>query len=456
MRIIRRSGAPGLRLPFILLAALMAVLWTAGGASRIDVPGQFVVRGASWLCLLIVAVAGRLSVPQRGRTVLAFLAVAMALAVIQLLPLPPAIWTMLPGRAGFPGNEVLGESLPWRPWTLAPAATFDAAGSLVVPFAVLALIAVMDERQWRRVPALMLIVIAASALLGLLQASGLTFDNPFINESIGYVGGSFANRNHFALFLAFGCLLAPVWAFLERSSRWRALAALALVLLFALVILTTGSRAGMVVGMVAVGLSLPIVWTNVRTQLARHPRWIAIALIASAIVVIALFVLISVAADRAASINRAFALDPGQDMRGRALPTVLTMIGEYFPFGAGLGSFEPLFKMHEPFALLKPTYFNHAHNDFLELALEAGLLGLAILAAALAWWLWASIRAWLQPGTEAMLPRLGGAMLLLVWIASAFDYPVRTPMMIATMVIAATWLAQRPQRQGTPALPSGA
>jgi O-antigen ligase len=132
-------------------------------------------------------------------------------------------------------------------------------------------------------------------------------------------------------------------------------------------------------------------------------------------------------------------------MRGRALPTVLAMIAEYFPAGAGLGGFDPLFRMHEPFALLKTTYFNHAHNDWLEVVLDAGLPGLLVSVAALAWWLVGTIRAW-RGG--AVVARLGSAMLLLIMLASVIDYPARTPMMMATVVIAAVWLSRpRPAAQ---------
>jgi hypothetical protein len=169
---------------------------------------------------------------------------------------------------------------------------------------------------------------------------------------------------------------------------------------------------------------------------------------------VAILVLISVAADRAQSINRAFAVDVAQDMRARGLPTVLAMIREYLPAGSGLGGFDPIFRINEPFALLKPTFFNHAHNDYLEVVLDAGVPGLLLLLMALGWWAIASLRVWRSPsGTRQMLPRLGSAMLLLVLIASAFDYPARTPLMMALIVVAATWLDSRTDERSGSALP---
>src|SRR3546814_14301754 len=87
-------------------------------------------------------------------------------------------------------------------------------------------------------------------LVGLLEFSGVRVDNPFINDSVGSVSGTFANRNHFALFLGLGCLITPVWAFAgTQGTGWRAPVALALITLFALTILATGSRAGILTGL---------------------------------------------------------------------------------------------------------------------------------------------------------------------------------------------------------------
>lgn len=133
---------------------------------------------------------------------------------------------------------------------------------------------------------------------------------------------------------------------------------------------------------------------KLRRELRRAPRWVFPAIAAALFAAIGMFVLFSVAADRAMSIDRLFLVDRGQDMRTRGLPVVLPMIGAYFPFGSGFGGFDPILRMHEPAGLLKLTYFNHAHNDFLEVALDGGLMGIALLLSAIGWWLVASLRAW--------------------------------------------------------------
>lgn len=460
MQAQHRSGRfPAPSLPFALLCVLMAALWMAGGASRADALGQVVVRGVAWLLLIVGILFGERPAIAGAKPILFLLTAALLLALVQMVPLPPAIWQAFPGRDGLvEAAAVSGQGQPWRPWSIVPGATFNAAASLVIPFATLLFVAGLEdgEREW--LPGLILGLILASAVQGLLQFSGASFNNPFINEVPGELSGIFANRNHLALFLAFGCLLAPVWAFWDgRRPRWRAPTAFGIALLLALTIVAIGSRAGLGLGILALALGLLLTWRNIRKEFERAPRWVFPAFIAAVVGTIGLFVFISIAADRAEAIDRVFALDPGQDMRRRGLPTVLTMVQTYFPLGAGLGSFDAIFRVHEPFALLKPTYFNHAHNDLLEIVGDAGLAGLLLLLGALGWWAWASVRAWRAgSGMRHVPPKLGSAMLLLIIVASAFDYPARTPMMMAMIVIAAVWLSPRPAASGGSALPKSA
>lgn len=429
----------------ILLVGLLAILWIAGGASRPDVPGQLIVRTAAWACIIIAVLAGARPDWRKTRPVWVILLAAILLVAVQLVPLPPGIWQSLPGRQTFVEIAVLtGQPQPWRPLAIVPDAAMNALASLVVPLAVLLMAsgAAAKERTWLLGALLTLVTI--SALLGVLQFSGASLNNPFVNHSVGEVSGNFANRNHFSLFLGIGCLLAPVWAFIDSGRPgWRAPVALALVLLFALVVLGSGSRAGILLALVGAIIGFILVQKGLRRSLARGPRWLFPAIIAGIVAVFAIFILISVVANRAIAVDRIIEMRTGEDMRTRGLPIVLQMIGIYFPLGSGFGGFDPLFRMHEPFSLLKPTYFNHAHNDFAEIALDGGLPGLLVLALALGWWLIASVRVWRapNPGHVILLARVGSAVLSLVMVASIVDYPGRTPLVMATIVLAAIWLA---------------
>lgn len=424
---------------FSMLLLLIAALWLAGGASRADASGQIIVRVAAWATMCAAALFGAPSRLSEERPIVLLLGAAVLLAAMQLVPLPPALWQALPGRAlASEAATISGQSQPWRPWAMVPGAAWNALSSLAIPVAILLLTTGSRPEERRLLPSIMLFLICVSAFLGLLQFSGKVFTNPFVNDTMGQVSATFANRNHFALFIAFGCAIAPAWTFLGgRRPGWRGPVTLGLLPIFILIILASGSRAGMLAGLVGLAAGLAMAWRPLRQELGRRPPWVGWALVGGLVAAIILLTALSIAADRAVSISRALTLDNGHDMRQRGLPTVIEMLRSYFPVGSGAGGFDPMFRMNEPFDLLKITYFNHAHNDYLEIVLDAGIAGLLVLICAIGWWLWKSFHAWRQ---VEVLPRLGSILLMLVLIASMFDYPARTPLVMATMVIAGIWL----------------
>ena len=334
---------------------------------------------------------------------------------------------------------------------IVPSGAINALGSLLVPLGALVLVAQLEERELALLPSGMLLFITLAALVGLVQTTSLLFDNPFINDAPGEVSGVFANRNHFALLLAVGCLLAPVWAFLGSTPGalgWRGPVAIGLVMLFTMLILISGSRAGLLLGALASLVGLFLVFGRIRGALIGFPRWLLPLLLLLVFLSIGSLVALSLNADRAFGIDRAFAESASDDLRVRATPTVMAMVRNYFPAGTGAGSFDPLFRLHEPFGLLQPFYLNHAHNDFLEVVLEHGLLGALLLLVAAMWWMATTVRAWRGgPGAGPLLARTASVILLLVVMASAVDYPARTPIVMVLLVVAAAW-TRIPARAG--------
>jgi O-antigen ligase len=415
------------------------------------------VRGVAWAVLVVAILLGPRPALRSVRPVVWLLALTILLCLIQLVPLPPAIWQLLPGRQLLvEAASASGQPQPWRPLSIVPWATVNAVSSLVVPATILLLISGLSQREQAWLPDIVLGLIVTSMLLGLMQVTGASFDNPFINDTRGQISGSFANRNHFALFLAFGCLLTPVWAFsTERRLSWRMGAAIGLLVLLVLTILATGSRAGLLLGLLALGIGFLLVRKDMVRLSSRYPRWTLPALLIGIASLLISVVAVSFSADRAASINRVFEGEAGADMRAKSLPTVFDMMREYFPAGSGFGSFDPIFRMHEPMDLLKYTYFNHAHNDLLEITLDGGVPGLLLLGAGLLWVSYAGVRAW-RTGRDVRnaTSKAGAGMLLLVVIASVVDYPARSPMMMAMIVIAGIWLSQSASRAGVSALPT--
>ena len=136
--------------------------------------------------------------------------------------------------------------------------------------------------------------------------------------------------------------------------------------------------------------------------------------------------------------QRLGAQDFARDVRFSAAPTVFAMARDAFPAGIGFGAFEHAYKAYEPDALLTSSYFNQAHDDFLQLAVEAGLPGLVLLVLALLF-LARQLRAllpWLRRAEpDAWLALTAFASLGLLAAASAVDYPLRTPSQMVFAVL---------------------
>ena len=120
--------------------------------------------------------------------------------------------------------------------------------------------------------------------------------------------------------------------------------------------------------------------------------------------------------------------------------------GELFPFGSGMGSFVEIYKVYEPYNLLSPNYFNHAHNDYMEIWVTGGLPAVLILLIA-AILLLSAVRLAIRPDQrmsssrdDLILLRTGVSVLTLLAIASVGEYPLRTPSLAVFAALAVAWI----------------
>ena len=433
-----RSGGPE-SLAFVCLLVLLAIVWLAGGASRADALGQMVTRVGTWAVLVFFVLKARPTHFKLGMPLILLVGAALLVAV-QLIPLPPGLWTAMPGRDLFlDAADVAGlGTQPWRPISLSPPGTMNALMSLVVPVAAVAFAAYLPEKaQWRIVQALIVMAVL-SLLVGLAEFSGISLDHPLINDSAGEASGVFANRNHQALMLAMA-IVAVFFVAARGVRRGHFSPAFALgggglsIVLMVLVILATGSRAGLALGALALvaGASVFVVPGGNAPKIPRS------ALLVGAAILIAL-VVASVVLGRAESFERLGSESISGDAREDLSGVVSMMAATFAPVGSGFGTFDPVFRIAEPDVMLQFRYYNLAHNDFLQVVLEGGVLGALLLVVGIGWWAYASVRAWIAGRGLAVL---GSWMLLLGFAASFVDYPARTPIIMALGAIAAVWLA---------------
>lgn len=441
---------------FWLLVVLLVCLWIAGGASRSDVLGQAVTRGATWT-IVILAILSLPRIDWRVAMVPIVILAAGALSVaLQLLPLPPAVWAALPGREIFLNLPLYGEGgQPWRALSVSPEGTRNALSSLIVPAAVIALAVNVKKNQHIVLAKVVVTLIAAGALLGVIQFAEVDIRNPLLNSATGVaVSGNFANRNHFALFLSMGLFLSFALSFHGGRDWKRLLVTICAASLFFLVILASGSRTGILLGILAIISGIMIIRQDIRALWSRAPARASLAVIATGLVLVALLIWLAILSGRADAIERIATSEEAAGLRGDIWQVVRDMAVHYFPAGSGYGTFDAAFRISEPDSMLRFSHVNQAHNDFLQVALEGGIPGLVVMALAMLWFLGRAMIVWRgdsKAGSEErFLGRLGSVLILLVLVASVPDYPARTPMIMSVLALSSVWLSlYHPERNGS-------
>jgi hypothetical protein len=436
---------------FFVLCFFVAAVFAMGGGSRADVLSLVILRPVAFLVgsyALLVARPGELRAVAWPLGLLACLALIIA---VQLIPLPPGLWTALPGRELYARIAAdAGIPLGYRPLTLSPSRTLNALFSLSVPMSAVLILAVQGERQRASLFTVLLVACAASALLAIAQMAGSAGGPLYFYRitNADFPVGLFANRNHQALLMV--VLLALMADYHRRARRFAPMGALpsigmafAALVVIALIIVA-GSRAGLLLA----ALALPVLgWVHYRgrnqqagAKLKLSGRaWVLAILVALIAIVVA-----TVISSRAVSFDRLWANDALDDYRVERLAILWAMLKEHWLFGIGFGAFQGTFKQYETLEVLTPFIFNQAHADWIQFPMEGGALAAALMIGVGLWLVVQAYRA-----TRAVVKGTGGTRFTAAWIlvlialASLVDYPLRTPIFMAIGAMAFTVLSLR-------------
>ena len=400
------------------------------------------------LLLLSYRIGALWAVSPLHRAGLTICGLAVLLPLLQLIPLPPFIWTFLPGRAPIEAGFLAAElPLPWLPISLSPSETWRSALALLPPVAVFLVAAGLDRASRRSLVLILLALGGISLLVGMAQVSPATSGLfQFYGPGSAPVG-FFLNRNHFA---------ALLYAMMPFTAAW--IVGLAadprpqtkLVILFAAVLLAcfvlgvgmTKSRAGLLLAVLACLAAF---------ALARGQRVVAGQRLARRLFAaggfIGLLLLLQFAA--IGLLQRATA-DPFDDERWLYATITLRAALDYLPFGSGLGTFDSVFKSYETGSLLQESYLNNAHNDYAELALEGGLPAVALVLCFLGIFLRAVAGIW-RPQESGQANTLDLALRQAACIAaslllvhSVVDYPLRSAALATVFAFACALLLPAP------------
>lgn len=440
-------------------AVLLVFAFAFGGASQLNALRLALVELAA-LPLLVLAATELVHRPElirQHRFALALAGLTLAVPLIQLLPLPPQVWTHLPGRDQMAlAQELAGLQGSWVPISLTPDATWNAALALLPPIAMFLAVLVSEPGLVRRLIWISLGALVINLFAGALQGvSGTHMFHPWPSTHIGSISGLMANRNHLAT-LILTCLPLAAWLVGDRLKGSRQVQGAGLLVagsffVLCLVGLAMGqSRAGVVLAFPVMALSLLVAW---RASRAGNPGLPLLGI--GAAVVVALTAVTTFALPIA--LER-FGIENPELGRLDRWPFVVEAGNPYQPIGTGLGSFDPVYRSIEPLVQLDTTYFNQAHNEYLQIWLEAGLVGVAIVVAFLIWYGRRTISAWFGQAVPGQsLQRAASVGILVALLHSVVDYPLRTEtiMVLFAMLCAVLEGAALPGRASASSDPAG-
>jgi len=369
-------------------------------------------------------------------------AILCGLAMLALLP-------VLAGRQRLPADPLLGAAallaaaaLITYPWSIQRHMTLQWASLLIAYAALYGLLAHVTPGPKAARTLLQALVAVAFLTAGYGLWTTLTgrevvlwLTKTAYRDSLT---GTFINRNHFASYLALNMLVA-IGFLAAMTSRWRRLLYLPLAAA-GLALLLTLSRGGLLAAAIAATMFLLLI--------AGDRRRLVLPLAAIAAVAVAGLLATNVGRlqDR---IESSFSADgePSAAARLSMWRSALRAFGDAPILGHGAGTFESFYPTYrEPAIARKVTY---AHQDYLELLAEQGLIGAAVLAFA-GLVLIAMLRRRLDDESTRPLAAGIASGLLVVAVHAGVDFPLKIPAIaLVTAALIGLAAAQRKTRDGT-------
>ncbi|MDB5693187.1 MAG: O-antigen ligase family protein [Alphaproteobacteria bacterium] len=415
------------QLGLAIIPLYVALCLIIGGASA---AGYWANMGLQLVALPIIfaaLVVDRRTPMARPARQLCLLLVLLLLVVgAQLVPLPPALWTALPGRRSVvQGFVLLGEPLPWMPISLDPSRTVSSFLWLLPAFAVFLGIVRLGAFRPSWLAWVLAAVTTLSIAIGGLQIAGGE-QSPWYFYDItnrGVTVGFFSNANHLAtLLVATIPFLAALY--LAAVARGRSVQKSS-----GLFVVLGGTLAAVIVGLVitasiaGIALSVPALAASLLMILSRRrrlPLWTPL--------LVTLLLAGSVAAAFSAPFNNNLTgakARSQEDSRYNSFSKTIPAALEFLPTGSGIGTFQKIYRMREDPAHVDSFYMNHAHGDYFEVALETGVPGILLVLAFFLWWGRRTLAIWRSddPDYFARAATIASAAIL---THSIVDYPLRT------------------------------
>lgn len=431
---------------FLALAAIMVFAVAFGGGGSKYGLANLVVQLAALVALSFhrhAFFAFWSSAPMGVRIITGL---TILLPVLHLIPLPAGLWSSLPGREAVAQSfELIGDGAAASGWASAsvdPGRTLLALTAIIAPLAVLA-IGFNAARDRLLVVGWIVVALGlVNFLLGVPQVLGTNQTGLLFPENVmpGVLFGTFANRNSTGLFLVAALALAAFLPAHPKFGRNALPIRIAICVLLVVAIVLTRSRTAIVLALIPLGLvALRFGLAQLRARRGDAPSRPWLAAIPAVIVIAVVAALIVTSPGRVGMAFDRFG-DTTEDARAYIWDDAAYSAQRYFPVGSGMGTFDEVFQLDESLENMTLRRAGRAHNDYLEVAIEAGLPGIALIVGWLAMIAWMSWQA--RHSRDRWIAWSGGAILLAVALQSITDYPLRNHSMLAVAALAFVILAR--------------
>jgi O-antigen ligase/tetratricopeptide (TPR) repeat protein len=369
------------RLVLVILIGITVVTWFARQA--LDARSAWKDTAAYTVLLLAVLVVG-----------------------LQIVPLPsgwlawmsPRLPRLLPLWQG--GGESLGA---WNTLSIVPHETAKGLAMLIA-YGMLFIVAVQriesvaDVAKFMRWLGISATAMATFGLVQLFTANGNYFwfyEHPY-RTTVGYLCGSFMNRNHFASFLVLGVVPLAAWlidslrenasfAGKDRGASARAKAMVPLMIGAALAVVIFAIVLSLSRGGILALLAAVVVAGAIYARFGLVDAKQCAAVLGLAVVVVSLLSVYGydIVARRLSSLTQG-SMEAIDSSHGRRLiwSANIAAFRDGGLMGAGVGTHRMIYPVYLPRSF--PTEFTHAESGYLQVATETGAVGVLLLTSALA------------------------------------------------------------------------
>lgn len=368
----------------MLCMALVGLAIALGGGGTVNPRTEMVLQVLTALIMIPLVASTEwqrgLGSVQRPAWLLA--ALVLLMPVLHLVPLPPALWQKLPGRAiEVQSLALIGADQSWMPLTMAPARTFASLLAIICPVLLMLQVSRLSLRGRNWLFAVIVIGGFISLALGVLQLSHTGgFDWSLYSEfSAGTLVGFQANRNAESDFLLIALLAMGALATNRLSDgrhhalTWAGLFLGSMSIMVGLFM--TGSRTGISLAAPALLFFAAILWPRLRL------RRISTFWFGGGAAALVLGGALLLQAQSMQKVLARFWLT--KEARWDLWADTWYAMGQVWPFGSGIGTIVPMLEAAERLEVVDQTRPVRAHNDWLEWLLEAGLPGVFVLGAIL-------------------------------------------------------------------------